>query len=194
MSLLWRAHTRDLQELLAEALTRGGDVRREALAALDSRADGPALGPLTPEATASLSPEAAAATREIVAPLADRLAVLLDDGDADTRATALRLLVKLGDDRVTPARIAAAAADGSPLLAGAATFAAGRVARVRPAGAAAIAAALAPALGDESWYRRLAAVEALTALGPPGLVLLERARGDRHAVVRAAVLAALAPH
>ena len=72
-------------------------------------------------------------------------------------------MVKLGDDRVTPARIAAAAADGSALLAGAATFAAGRVARVRPASAPAIAAALAPALGDESWYRRLAAVEALTA-------------------------------
>ena len=194
VSSLWRAHTRDLQDLLAEALARAGDVRREALAALDSRADGPALGPLTPEAAAPLSPEAAAATREIVAPLADRLAALLDDADADTRATALRLLVKLGDDRVTPARIAAAAADGSPLLAGAATFAAVRVSRARPGSAPAIAAALAPALSDDSWHRRLAAVEALAALGPPGLTLLERTRSDRHAIVRAAVLAALAPH
>ena len=193
VSPLWRGHTRELHELLADALARGGDARREALTAIDSRADGPALGPLTPEGT-QLSPETAAAAREVVAPTADRLAALLDDADAETRAAALRLLVKLGDDRVTPVRIAAAAADGSPLLAGAAAFAAVRVARARPASGPAIAAALAPALADDSWHRRLAAVEALAALGQPGLALLERARGDRHAVVRAAVVTALAGH
>jgi tetratricopeptide (TPR) repeat protein len=194
VSPLWRTHTRDLQELLSDALARGGDARREALAALDGRADGLSLGPLTPEAAASLAPETVAATREVVAPLADRLGSLLDDADPDTRAGALRVLVKLGDDRVTPARIAAAASDGSPALAGAAVFAAVRSARTRPASATAIVAALAPALADESWHRRLAAVETLSALGPPGLAALERARSDRHAVVRAAVLAALAGH
>ena len=76
---LWRAHTRELQDLLADALARGGDARHEALAALDSRPDGPALGALTPDTDAPLGAGRAAATREIVQPLADKLAALLDD-------------------------------------------------------------------------------------------------------------------
>ena len=51
---LWRAHTRELQDLLAEAIARGGDARHDALAALDSRPDGPALGALTPDTDAAL--------------------------------------------------------------------------------------------------------------------------------------------
>jgi tetratricopeptide (TPR) repeat protein/HEAT repeat protein len=189
---LWRGHTRELQDLLADALARGGDARHEALVALDSRPDGPGLGALTPEADVALGQEAAAAVREVVQPVADRLASLLEDGDVETRAAALRVLSKLGDERVTPARIATAAFDASPALAGAAAFAAARLTSLRPATAPAIAIALAPLLGDESWRRRMAAVDALAALGPAGVALLERTRGDKHAVVRAAALEALA--
>jgi HEAT repeat protein len=189
---LWRAHTRELQDLLAEALARGGDARHDALAALDSRTDAPALGALTSEADATLSADTAAATHEIVQPLADKLVSLLDDADVEVRATALRLLAKLGDDRVTPARIAAAAFDAAPVNAAAAAFAAARVTAVRPSQATAIAAALAPVLGDDSWRRRMAAVDALAEVGPAGVALLERTRADKHAVVRAAAVDALA--
>jgi HEAT repeat protein len=179
---LWRGHTRELHDLLADAIARGGDARHEALAALDSRPDGMGLGALTPDADVTLSPET----------VADRLAILLDDADAEARALALRLLAKLGDEHVTPARIAAATFDATPALAGAAAFAAARVASLRPTLAPAVAAALAPVLGDESWRRRMAAVDALAALGPAGVALLERTRADKHAVVRAAAVEALA--
>ena len=139
-----------------------------------------------------MNAETAAAAREVVQPIADKLAALLDDSDAESRATALRVLAKLGDERVTPARIAAAAFDGSPVMAGAAAFSAARVGSTRPAQAPAIAAALAPLLGDESWRRRIAAVDALAGLGPAGVALLERTRADKHAVVRAAAVEALA--
>ena len=126
-------------------------------------------------------------------PIADRLASLLDDADAETRAAALRVLAKLGDERVTPARIATAAYEAiEPRSRRAAAFAAARVTGTRPALAPAIAAALAPVLGDESWRRRMAAVDALAGLGPAGVPLLERTRADKHAVVRAAALEALA--
>jgi predicted Zn-dependent protease len=189
---VWRAQTRVLQELLTDALGRGGDARREALAVLDARPDGPALGALTPDADVALAPETAAAVREVVQPIADKLGTLLDDAEPETRALALRVLSKLGDERVTPARIATAAFDGAPAVASAAAFAAGRSAGLRPGTAPAIAAALAPMLGDESWRRRMAAVDALAALGPAGVSLLERTRNDKHAVVRAAALEALA--
>jgi HEAT repeat protein len=127
-----------------------------------------------------------------VLPIVDRLVALADDADPETRALAMRVLAKLGDERLTPARIAAAAFDGAPILASAAAFAAGRSASLRPNVAPAIAAALAPVLGDESWRRRIAAVDALAALGPAGVTLLERTRNDKHAVVRAAALEALA--
>jgi HEAT repeat protein len=93
---------------------------------------------------------------------------------------------------VTPARIAAAAFDASPALANAAAFAAARMSAARPGQAPAIAAALAPVLGDDGWRRRIAAVDALAAIGPAGVPLLERTRADKHAVVRAAAVDALA--
>jgi predicted Zn-dependent protease/HEAT repeat protein len=189
---LWRGHTRELQDLLADALARGGDARHEALAALDARADAPALGALTPEGDVAVSAETAAAVREVVQPIADKLASLLDDAEPDTRAAALRVLAKLGDERVTPARIATAAFDGSTAMAAAAVLAAARLAGLRPAVAPLIATALAPVLSDESWRRRIAAVETLAVLGPAGVPLLERTRNDKHAVVRGAAMDALA--
>jgi tetratricopeptide (TPR) repeat protein len=192
LSPLWRGHTRELQDLLADALARGGEARRDALAALDGRPDGLALGTLTSDADVALAPEVVAATREVVQPIADKIASLLDDPEPDTRAAALRVLAKLGDERVTAARIAAAVIDASPSLANAAAFAAARVTSIRPAQAPAIAAALAPVLGDDGWRRRMAAVDALAAIGPAGVALLERTRADKHAVVRAAAIDALA--
>lgn len=192
LAALWRGHTRELTDLLAEALARGGDARHEALAVLDSRPDGLGLGALTPDTDGALGPETAAAVREVVQPLADKLAIVLDDADLEARAAALRVLARLGDERVTPARIAAAAFDASPALAAAAAFAAARIAGLRPTLAPSVAAALAPLLGDESWRRRMAAVDALAALGPAGVALLERTRNDKHAVVRAAAAEALA--
>jgi HEAT repeat protein/thioredoxin-like negative regulator of GroEL len=189
---LWRGHTRELQELLADAIAHGGDARHEALVVLDYRPDGPGLGALTGDASVALGQEAAAAVREVVQPMADKLASLLDDADPETRAAALRVLAKLGDDRVTPARIATAAFEASPALAGAAAFAAARTASLRPALAPSIAAALAPVLADESWRRRLAAVDALSGLGAAGVALLDRTRADKHAVVRSAAVEALA--
>jgi len=93
---------------------------------------------------------------------------------------------------VTPARIATAAYDASPAMAAAAVLAAARLAGMRPAVAPAIATALSPVLGDESWRRRIAAVETLAVLGPAGVPLLERTRNDKHAVVRGAAVEALA--
>ncbi|HEY5088927.1 MAG TPA: HEAT repeat domain-containing protein, partial [Polyangia bacterium] len=89
---LWRGHTRALEDLLAESLAHDGDLRRAALAALDSRTDGPGLGALAPEAEGAPSPDTALALREIALPLADRIAALLDDPAVEIRAAALRVL------------------------------------------------------------------------------------------------------
>ena len=112
--------------------------------------------------------------------------------DAETRATALRVLAKLGDDRVTPARIAAAAFDAAPALAAAAAFAAARVTATRPGQAPAIAAALAPRAGRRFMAAPHGRGRCAGGVGPAGVALLERTRADKHAVVRAAALDALA--
>jgi predicted Zn-dependent protease len=184
---LWRAHTRALVELLGESLTRGGELRRDALAVLDSRRDGLGLGALAPQTDAQPSADLAAALREVAVPLADRLAILLDDPDPEIRAAALRVLAKLDDARATPARVADAVADGSPPLVEAAVVAARQLRRSRPPLAASVAAAVGPLLSEAAtWRRRLAAVEVLAELGPPGRPYLDRAAADRHPVVRQA--------
>ncbi len=83
-----------------------------------------ALGALAPTGDAEVEPETAVAAREIAWPLADGIAPALDDPDRPTRALALRVLAKLGDERLTPARLADALADGAPVLADAALSAA----------------------------------------------------------------------
>ena len=192
---LWRAHTGEIDAILSDALTRGGSGRRAALEALDARPDGLALGPLTPMDDVSSAPEAAVAAREVAWPLADGITPALDDPDRRTRALALRVLAKLDDERLTPARLADAIADGSPVLLDAALSAAQILVRAHPALAAPIAIAVAPLLIDDgsaaSWSGRLAAVELLALLGPPGLPPLDRAVNDRNALVRAAALEAV---
>ena len=193
---LWRDHTRALEDLLAESLARPGDRRRAALAALDGRTDGPGLGALAPEGDVAAGPDTALALREIALPLADRVAALLDDPAVDIRAAALRVLAKIDDERVTPARLADAVRDGSAALAGAAILAAHGVARARPLLGPAIAGAVAPLLSDNgspgAWRRRFAAVGVLAALGPSGRAYLWPATTDRHPLVRQAAREALA--
>jgi HEAT repeat protein len=192
---LWRGHTGEIDAILSDALTRGGSARRAALEALDARSDGLALGALAPTGETAWSPETAVAAHEIAWPLADGIAGALDDPDRRTRAVALRLLAKLDDERLTPARLAEAIADGSPLLAGAALWAAQLLVRSHPALAVPIAGAVAPFVTEEgaagSWSRRLAAVELLAVLGSPGLPPLDRAVNDRNSLVRAAALEAV---
>ena len=192
---LWRAHTGEIDAILSDALARGGSARRAALEALDARAEGLAVGALAPTGETAWSPEAAVAAHEIAWPLADGIALALDDPDRRTRALALRVLAKLDDERLTPARLAEAIADGSPLLARAALSAAQILIRAHPALAAPIAGAVAPLVNEEgaatSWSRRLAAVELLALLGPPGLPPLDRAVSDRNTLVRAAALEAV---
>jgi HEAT repeat protein len=183
---LLRAHAGALVETLARALAREGDARTEAAVALDGWGEGLRLGAVAEAGDGVPAPDTAAILRDIVLPLADRLAPLLDAPEPETRAAALRVLARLGDERVTPARVAAAVRDGSAPLAAAAAFAAGQMARARPGTAPQLAAALTPALADESWRRRLAAVDALAALGPAGLPALDRARADGNSIIRAA--------
>jgi tetratricopeptide (TPR) repeat protein len=197
LSALLRLHSRELQDAIGRTLSAGGDARRAMLAALDSRSEGLGLGALTEDRGLTRpGPEVASIVRDIVQPQADRLVTLLDDSDGQIRAMALRVLAKLGDERATPARVvlAIAGADRSPQQASAAVFAAGRIARDRPDTVSAFVYALSPFLGDDSWRRRLAAVEALAMLGPPGRAALERARADRNPLVRASALAILAGH
>jgi predicted Zn-dependent protease len=192
---LWRGQTRALEDVLTEALSLGGRPRRAALIALDARPDGPGLGALAPAGSGPLSQDAALALREIVLPLADPIAALLDDPEVAVRAAALRILAKLDDDRVTPARLADAARDGSTALAGAASMGARLRARTRPLLGSTIAAAISPLLSDDgapgAWRRRYAAVEVLAAVGSPGRAELQRAARDPDAVVRQAARDAL---
>ena len=192
LTLLWRGHTGEIDAILSDALARGGGARQAVLEALDARTDGLALGALAPTGDADWPPETAVAAHEIAWPLSDGIALALDDPDRRTRAFALRVLAKLDDERLTPARLAEAIADGSPLLARAAWSAAQILVRTHPALAAPIAGAVAPFVSEEgaaaSWSRRLAAVELLSLLGPPGLPPLDRAVNDRNPLVRAAAL------
>jgi tetratricopeptide (TPR) repeat protein len=187
--------TGEIDTLLGEALARGGPARRAALEALDARNDGPGLGVLVPVADAPLAPGAAAALREVAWPLADRIAEGLDDPDCRSRAAALRVMAKLDDERLTPARLAEALTDGTPALGAAAVTAARILIGAHPALGAPIATAIAPLLADDGgapWPSRLSAVEVLAVLGPPGRQALERAAGDRHPLVRGAAAEALA--
>ncbi len=100
VSLLLRSHAREIQSALLEALDRGGAARLEALIVLDARDDGPGLGPLTEEGTGRSGPETPLLAREIAQPLGDRLVALLDDEELEPRALVLRILTKLGDERL----------------------------------------------------------------------------------------------
>jgi tetratricopeptide (TPR) repeat protein/HEAT repeat protein len=190
---LWRNDPRTIRDLLASALATPGEPRARALTALDARDDGPGLGSLL-EASAEPLPQAtAAALNDVGGGAREALASLLDDADPETRAAALRVLAKLGDARVTPARVARAAA-GPGATREAALF----VTRRWAAAGAPTLAPLAESLGASltaagaSWETRLGLVETLAAVGDPGVPALEHALDDPNALVRAAAADGLA--
>ena len=187
--------------LLGDALAAGGEARRTALVDLDSRTDEPGLGALAPAGNDVMAPEAAQTVREVAAALADAVADALDDPDRAIRGTALSVLAKLGDGRITAARIAAAVADGDGDLADGAVRAVRQLVRAAPGAVAPLLAAVAPLAHDEgrappwqapTWRTRLAAVRVLAALGAAGRdAVRAAAASDRNAVVRAAARAAI---
>jgi tetratricopeptide (TPR) repeat protein/HEAT repeat protein len=193
---LWRGDSRVVRDLLATALATPGDRRARALAALDGRDDGAGLGALAPAGAEPLAPATAAAVADVAAGARDALAAILDDADAEARAAALRILAKLGDPRVTPARVTRAAA-GPPATREAAIFVARRWAATNAAALPSLAdglgaglAASAPAASP--WEARLGLVDALAAAGDSGGPALERALDDPNPLVRAAAADALA--
>jgi tetratricopeptide (TPR) repeat protein len=188
---LWRDDPRALGDLLNRGLAVAGPRRQRALAAMDARDDGPALGQLAPAGRAPMPVATAAAVREVAGQAREAVAKLLDDGDPITAAAALRILAKLDDRRVTPQRVARAAA-GAPAARDAAQIATRRLA-VDPASARDLAQAFGAELaGNHTADERLGVVEALGALGEPATAALERAASDRSPLVRAAVARALA--
>ncbi len=199
---VWRARTPALIHVLGDALAAGGEARRMALLDLDSRADEPGLGALAPTGSEPISPDAEQAIREIATTLADAVADGLDDPDRTIRATALSVLAKLGDARITATRIAAAVADGDADLADGALRAARQLVRATPAVAGSLIAAVAPLARDDgrtpawqapTWKTRVAAIRVLAALGSGGREALRAAAAsDRNAVVRATARAAIA--
>ena len=189
--------------MLAEALAAGGEARRMALLDLDSRTDEPGLGALAPAGSDPISPDAAQAMRDIATTLADAVADGLDDTDRAIRATALSVLAKLGDARITAARIAAAVADGDADLAEGAVRAARQLVRGDARrGRAVDRRGGAP--GARRWpSARLAGADLADAARSrarprmPGSggrdAVRAAATGDRNAVVRAAARAAIGP-
>jgi hypothetical protein len=187
---LWRDEARVLGEALSRALASPGARRLRALRALDARDDGPGLAPLAASGAAPLPPATAAAVRDVAAHAREAVAKLLDDADPLTAASALRILGKLDDPRVTPRRVARAATGPSPARAAARSVA--RRMASSPATARALTEALAVALASADADERLGLVEVLATLGEPAIAPLERAASDRSPLVRAAVARALA--
>ena len=192
---LWRAHTRRDRRASWPTPSPAAAVRAAPPSTRSTRGPTARAGRAGAAGGRALPPEqAASAAREIAWPLADQVAAALDDPDRRTRAAALRVLAKLDDERLTPARLAEAVADGAPLLADAAVdgrpdpgsgpSGARRANRRRDRPAADRRRLVAAA----SWSCRLSAVELLAALGPAGLPPLDRAASDRNALVRAAAL------
>ena len=179
---LWRGTRASCRTSWRTRLARGGDARREALAALDGTPDAPGLGALDARARRRAQRRnrgRRSRGRRCARRQAGRL---LDDPDDEARASALRVLAKLGDERVTPARIAAAARERRrPWRPRPSSPPARLAARSGPTVAPAIAAALAPALGDESWRnRRIAAVDVAGGPRARRRPSSERARNDKH--------------
>jgi tetratricopeptide (TPR) repeat protein/HEAT repeat protein len=188
---LWLERTRELRDILNAALARPGLRQRRALEALDGREDGPGLGPLVPGGTSPLPGGTLSAVREVAAGLRDRVAALMDDANPEIQALALRVLAKIDDARVTPNRLAAAAA-GVPPLRDAAIFSTRRQIRRAPERARSLAQEFEAALNaNQRWESRTGLVDALAVVGPAGNPALERALGDPSPLVRAAAAGAL---
>jgi hypothetical protein len=193
LEALWTEDIAELGKRLGHALDGGGDARRRALLALDTReGGGVGLGVLTGPGTVPPSASAAAALRALGERLRDKVAAALDDADPETRLVALRVATRLLDPRVTVWHLQAVLARPTPgaesavRLAATAQIQAGRI--DRPA----LVQALRPGLSDGAWERRLAVVHLLELALPAARAELSRALSDPSPFVRAAAANALA--
>jgi HEAT repeat protein len=190
----WTSRAAAVERILSEALAGSPSARAAALAALDSRDDGPGLGALAPEAKAAVAPAGAAALRRLGAALRGRVAVLLTDGSPDVRSLALRVDSKLGDPALKPAVIVATLGTVPGSVRDAAVFALRQHVAAHPDAAPAATRALAAFIAEApaSWERRLVAVDLLLAVGAPARPLLEeQAARDASPFVRSAAVLAL---
>jgi len=213
-----RGRTAELAAGYGEAL--GQDARRDllqrALADLDARDDGVALGPLTrglDELSAAEKREVRAVADGVGRAVATRLDALCAHADGEIRARALSVLSKLGDARAG-ARLSTALTDPETAVRLGALSASARWLATPPGGenrptqaqlaslATAIGARLgsaemtAPGPGDDeedAWRERAAAAEALRAMPAPAQSALANALGDPSGFVREAAVASLAP-
>jgi len=192
---LWIDHASVVGQILARGLGQSRETRLRVLTLLDSRDDGLALGALTPTAPAKPRPPSMAALEELVHGLAAQLLALVDDADPTVQAPALRVMAKLGDNRITPAKIIALINRAPTLLADAAGFATARWIARHPDGAAGFVALASAALNDGGPVeRRLATVEVLRQAGGEARRPLEAALADQSPFVRVAAVEALADH
>jgi tetratricopeptide (TPR) repeat protein len=208
-----RGRAADLAAGFAEALAQDGrrDLVVRALADLDARDDGVALGPLTRELDTlpeGERREVRAVADSVGRAVAARLDALCAHVDPEVRARALAVLAKLGDARAG-ARLAAATGDADPDVRLAALAASRRWLATPPGGehaptsaqlaslATAVAARLGttdgPGPGDDRWRERAAAAEALRAMPAPAQAALAGALTDPSGFVREAAAVALAP-
>src|SRR6185369_7611517 len=96
-----------IRQLLTRALEQSPESRARALIALDGREDGLTLGRLAPGGAAGPPAATAVTLEKIGGGLSPVLFRFLDDPDAAIRATSLRILAKLDDERLTPAQVVA---------------------------------------------------------------------------------------
>ena len=190
---LWVDHAGTTGRILARALGQSRQSRLRALAALDDCDDGLALGVLTPGGAGKLAPASTAALEELVRGLSAQLFPLVDDADPSVQGAAMRVMAKLGDDRLTPVKIVAVVSRAPTVLADAAAFAANRWITRHPDGAVELVAAAGTALTDPSSVeRRVATIEVLRRCGDGRGRPLEAALTDQSSFVRAAAVEALA--
>ncbi len=194
LETLWVEHAAEVRDVLAHALAGTPEMRRRALAVVDGRADGLALGPLAGDAAPSQ--RAITALAALGAELRDLVAENLDDADVDGRRLALRVASKLGGGRVGLSHILAVVqaapsaalddAESAALLAARVQLESGRVSE------ADLAASLRPLLADPLWQRRLVGVRLLRLAARSAAPDLERALSDSNPFLRAEAAHALA--
>jgi tetratricopeptide (TPR) repeat protein len=190
---VWRGLDGDVAHALDDALSRHRDLQLRALADLDARGDGLALGPLTSGPLSSADHAALDQLGEKLRPVLERLTA---KGDAGVRAAAVHVLGKVRGGLPTVIR---AIGDPAPEVRLAALDALGgvedapRPAEATQAAALGVAQAVAQAvgrtLGSRDWRERRAALAALPASN--AIAAASAALDDADGFVREAAARAL---